>query len=357
MKKLSIMLAAIAISGVTYGAQLELKGGFEPWREGNNSYSSFDEGASLGAELLFNAENKPFDYGIGMEWKSEFSGGDGNNTLAATKANAFPIYLTGKYGINDDLFYLVGRTGWAMYDNSDVKDGFYGAAGIGKEFGAFTLEALYETMDLSGSSNMYSGDRANLASIKFGYKFGENKRDVISREKEMIAKAEYEKQQAEMKRLIEEKKLEKEKAIAEANRLAEAKQMAEQKKLAEMRVARELMLDKYNSLVVVANYNTDKLDSDTIDESFFSNVDKDLAKESGTLKVTSYTDSSGSEKYNKALSQRRADKVADQIKSNLTNENIEVISEGLGETNFINGNTTSKERKANRRTEINFMVK
>jgi len=348
MKKLSIMLAAIAISGITYGAQLELKGGFEPWREGNNSYSNFDEGGSLGAELLFNAENSPFDYGIGMEWKSEFTGGEGNNILAETKSNAFPIYLTGKYGVGNDLFYLVGRTGWSIYDNSDVKDGFYGAAGIGKELGNFTLEALYETMDLSGSSNMYSADRANLASIKFGYKFGENKRDIISREKKVAAKAEYEKQQAETKKLEEENKLAQERQIENQNRLAQEKSAKE---------ARETMLNKYNSLIVVGNYETNELDSDTINESFFNNINNDLAKESGILTVTSYTDNSGSEKYNKTISQKRADKVADKIKSNLTNENIEVISEGLGETNFLNDNATLEERKINRRTEINFITK
>lgn len=350
MKKLSIMLAAIVISGVTYGAQLELKGGFEPWREGNNSYSNFDEGGSLGAEILFNAEENPFDYGIGMEWKSKFSGGNGDNTLAETKANAFPIYLTGKYGISDDLFYLVGRTGWAMYDNSSTKDGFYGAAGIGKEFGSFTLEALYETMDLSGSSDMYSSDRANLASIKIGYKFGENKRDVISREKEMAMKAEYEKQQAEMKRIEAEKKL-------EAERILAAKELAEQNRIAQEKADRELMLNKYSSLVVARNYETDKLDAETSNDSIFTEMNTDLAKEAGVLKVTSYTDSRGSVEYNKKLSQERADKVADKIKTNLTNENIEVISEGLGETNFLNDNATFEERKANRRTEINFMVK
>ncbi|MGB6128089.1 MAG: OmpA family protein [Psychrilyobacter sp.] len=345
MKKLSIILAAIAISGVTYGAQLELKGGFEPWREGNNSYSNFDNGGSLGAELLFNAEDRPFDYGFGMEWKSKFSGGDGDNVLADTKANTFPIYLTGKYGIGNDLFYLVSRAGWSMYDNSHAKDGFYGAAGIGKEFGNFTLEALYETMDLSGSSKMYSGDRANLASIKFGYRFGENRRDVISREKEMAAKAEYEKQQAEMKKLEEENKLAQESKIEEQNRMAVENE------------AREMMLKKYNSLIVVEKYEINELDSEGNNELLFNDMDSDLAKESGILTVSSYTDNSGSEKYNKVLSQKRADKVADKIKSNLTNENIEVISEGLGETNFLNANETPKERKANRRTEINFIAK
>ena len=345
MKKLSIMLAAIAISGITYGAQLELKGGFEPWREGNNSYSNFDNGGSLGAELLFNAEDRPFDYGVGMEWKSKFSGGEGTHVLAETKANAFPIYLTGKYGIGEDLFYLVGRAGWAMYDSSSAKDGFYGAAGVGKEFGNFTLEALYETMDLSGSSHMYSGDRANLASIKFGYKFGENKRDVISREKQAAAKAEYEKQQAEMKKLEEE------------NRLAQERQIEEQNRLAAEKQAREVMLNKYNSLVVTENYESNKLESDTTNESFFNNINEDLAKEAGTLTVTSYTDNSGSEEYNRSISQQRADNVADKIQSNLTNENIEIISEGLGETNFLNDNATLEERKANRRTEINFIAK
>lgn len=321
MKKLIIVFTVIAISGLTYGAQLEIKGGFEPWREGNNPYSSFDMGGSLGAELLFNAEERPFDYGIGIEWKSKFSGGNGENVLAETKPNAFPIYLTGKYAMKDDLFYLVGRTGWTIYDESDAKDGFYGAIGVGKELGHFTLEALYESMDLSGSSHMYSGDRANVASIKLGYKFGENKRDIISREKETIAKAEYEKMKKEEK---------------ERNRM--------------------MILDKYKSLIVVENYKTNELYSDTENESFFKDVNSDLARESGILKVISYTDNRGSKKYNKKLSQQRADEVANKIKSNLTNENIDIISEGLGETNFLNDNSSFEKRKINRRTEVNFIV-
>ena len=346
MKKLSILLAALTISGATYGAQLEIKGGFEPWREGNNSTSSFDQGGSLGAELLFNAENSPFDYGIGMEWKSEFSGGE-NNMLGETKSNAFPIYLTGKYGIGDELFYLIGRAGWAMYDTSESIDGFYGAVGVGKQFGHITVEALYESMDLSGSSQMYSGDRVNLASIKFGYKFGENKRDIISREKKEALKAEYEKQQAEeMAKIEADNRTKEEEASLEAAFLEAANV-----------VKRETMLEKYMNVIVADGYSMDKNNPTNIDQIFLDDINDDLVNESGTLTVTAYTDNTGSKKANLRISKKRAEIAAEEIKKNINNENIEIIFEGKGEVNFLNENQTLEERKINRRIEINFIAK
>ncbi|WP_028857160.1 OmpA family protein [Psychrilyobacter atlanticus] len=344
MKKISILLAALVITGVSYGAQLELKGGFEPWREGNNSSSSFDQGGSLGAELLFNAENSPFDYGIGMEWKSEFSGGE-NNVLAETKSNAFPVYLTGKYGIGEDLFYLVGRAGWAMYDTSESIDGFYGAVGVGKQFAHITVEALYESMDLSGSSHMYSGDRANLASIKFGYKFGENKRDVISREKEEALKAEYEKQQAEeAAKIAAENKAKEEAAALETENIAKENERTE-------------ILKKYNNVIVADGYSMDKNEPMNVNQEFLENIASDLSEESGTLTVRAYTDNTGSEAANLRISKKRADKAAEAIREGINNENIEVISEGLGETNFLTDNSTLDKRKTNRRIEVNFIAK
>lgn len=344
MKKIAIMVAAVATTASIYGAQLELKAGLEPWREGKNSYADFDMGGSLGAEVLFNAAEMPLDYGFGLEWKSEFKGDSGsNNSLASSEANAFPLYLTGKYGVGEDLFYLVGRAGWAMYDSSDAKDGFYGAAGIGKEFGRITMEALYESMDLGGSSKMYSGDQAGILSVKFGYRLGENKRDRIAREAEEAARLEQERHQAE-----EAARLEAQKKKVEEERVAAEMEAAKQ---AEMR---QEMLSKYRDHILPENYDTNGFEPSEESVKFFEEMAADLAGESGTLEVTGYTDNVGREAYNKSLSQKRADRAKEIIEENLNNENIEVISEGRGNTNFLNDNSTPELRRENRRVEVNF---
>lgn len=321
MKKILIMLVALTISGGIYGAQLEVKGGYEPWREGNSPYSGFDLGGSLGAELLFNAETRPFDYGLGMEWKSKFLGGKGDHTLAVSEANAFPLYLTGKYSISEDLFYLVGRAGWTIYDDSYTNDGFYGAVGVGKEFGKFTLEVLYESMDYSGTY-LYSEDRAALVSIKFGYRFGENKRDRVYGEPKLYFIPEI--QQESISKLPEEKVIQKN-------------------------------LDKYNSQIVTWNYPINELEPQSKNKEFFKGIKKDFEGERGKIRVTGYTDDIGSKVYNLKLSKKRADRVAKVIEEKIINENIKVISEGLGESSFLNKNTTKKERKNNRRVEINYI--
>ena len=345
MKKIAIMVAAMAATANIYGAQLELKAGLEPWREGKNNHADFDMGGSLGAEVLFNAVEMPLDYGFGLEWKSEFKGDSGSkNSLASSEANAFPLYLTGKYGVGEDLFYLVGRAGWAMYDSSDAKDGFYGAAGVGKKFGKITMEALYESMDLGGSSKMYSGDQAGLFSVKLGYRLGENKRDRIEREAEEAARLEQERHQAE-----EAAKLEAQQKKAEEERIAAEMEAAKQEEM------RQEMLANYDSHILPENYDTNSYEPSEATTQFFEEMASDLAEESGTLEVKGYTDNVGREAYNKSLSQKRADRAKEIIEESLNNENIEVISEGMGGTNFLNDNSTPEMRRKNRRVEVNFI--
>ncbi len=214
MKKLAILLGSLIITGISYGAQLELKAGFEPWREGKNSYEDFNVGGSIGAEALFNSINKPFDYGIGIEWKSDFKDGHNDrNKLSKTESSVIPVYLTGKYGIGNDLFYLVGRAGWSIYEDSDVNNGFYSAVGIGKTFDNLTIETLYEAFDVDGTSKFYSGEQVGLMSIKIGYRFGENTRDQIARRAaEEEEKREYVKQQEQLKEANRQKNLEEKRA-------------------------------------------------------------------------------------------------------------------------------------------------
>lgn len=70
-----------------------------------------------------------------------------------------------------------------------------------------------------------------------------------------------------------------------------------------------------------------------------------------SMVVTGYTDSTGAEKYNRWLSERRAQKVADYfIKSGIAPSRVQVI--GLGESNPIADNTTEEGRAMNRRVEI-----
>jgi hypothetical protein len=75
------------------------------------------------------------------------------------------------------------------------------------------------------------------------------------------------------------------------------KKLEEENKLAQEKAAmetKEKILSKYNSLIVEGNYNTNELNTDIINELFFNIINNDLAQESGTLTVTSYTDNRGS---------------------------------------------------------------
>ena len=349
MKKLSILLGSLILAGVTYSAQLEVKAGLEPWREGKNSYADFDMGGSLGAEVLFNAENKPFDYGLGFEWKSQFNGSsDSKNSVASSEANAFPIYFTGKYGIKDNLFYLVGRAGIVIYDGSSstnnnlANNGFYSALGIGKQFGAITLEALYESLDSDDSSKLYSGEQTNLMSIKLGYRFGENKREKISREAEEAARLEYERQQAAV--LL----------AAEQERQAIKELEAEKLKQEEMR--RMAILEKYKNPVIIANYDINNVEANQINNQLLNEMNEDLKNEYGIIEVKVYTDTLGTEKYNKNLSEERAELLANKIANTIENPMLGINALGLGEINFLNENLTVEERNMNRRAEVNFIL-
>lgn len=349
MKKLTLIAAMVLVAGTAYGAQLELKAGFEPWREGKNSHADFNEGASLGAEVLFNSADHPFDYGVGIEWKSDFSGDShSENNLASSESDAIPVYLTGKYTIGEDLFYLVGRAGWTIYDDADTGDGFYSAAGIGKQYGNITVETLYEAMDIDGSSKLYSGEQAGLVSIKIGYRIGENKRDKIAREADIAAKAEYERQQAnKVARVEAEKQAQLEKIQAEE---AAAEVTAQYE-------ARKEMLGRYKSYILADSYDPNKTEPSRIEKDFFNQMKSDLAGERGILEVSAYTDNTGSQEYNKKLSEKRAERAKETIDKALSNENVKVISYGRGETDFLNDNSTKELRRENRRVEINFIPK
>lgn len=347
MKKLQILLGALAICTAANAAQLEVKAGFETFREGKNGYADFDKGASIGAEVLFNSADNPVDYGFGIERKSHLKGDNGSSNRL-NGANAYPLYLTAKKHMNDDMFYVVGRAGWSIYENSRAEDGLYLGAGLGKQFGAVTLEGMYEHFDVNTNAKLFSGDQAGVFSLKVGYRFGENRRDIIAREKEEEARLEQERYMQEQA-----KKKAQEEKDAESLRLAQ--EFMENERLM-FEAARENMLKRYENMTITASYEVNETVTYELDGELMNKINTDLANESGVIEIKAYTDSRGSEALNKELSQERADRVAESIRGRLTNNNIEVRSEGMGKTNYLNDNSTPELRRENRRVELRFIA-
>jgi outer membrane protein OmpA-like peptidoglycan-associated protein len=73
--------------------------------------------------------------------------------------------------------------------------------------------------------------------------------------------------------------------------------------------------------------------------------------ESTTVDVAGHADSTGTDEYNMALSQRRADSVARVLTSNGVNP-VRVVAVGFGESRPIASNDTVAGRAQNRRVEI-----
>lgn len=75
------------------------------------------------------------------------------------------------------------------------------------------------------------------------------------------------------------------------------------------------------------------------------------AKATGTITITGHTDSVGTDDHNQDLSERRAEAVAEEITSQLS-EGIKVESAGKGEAEPIASNETDAGKKKNRRVTI-----
>ncbi|KAA5533533.1 OmpA family protein [Taibaiella lutea] len=114
-----------------------------------------------------------------------------------------------------------------------------------------------------------------------------------------------------------------------------------------------------------------KIDADYIMHNVFYDFDKaslrpesaaelekltSLMKDNPSLqvKILSYTDSKGTDAYNKNLSQQRAQSVVDYLVRNGV-ERSRLSAEGMGETNPIGDNKTDEGRQQNRRTTFRIM--
>ncbi len=102
---------------------------------------------------------------------------------------------------------------------------------------------------------------------------------------------------------------------------------------------------------------TFRTDSADLNPSFYnvlSSVSLVLKEYDKTLlEVAGHTDSTGSTQYNQALSERRANSVAQYLESQGVNPQ-RVITVGAGETHPIASNDTAAGRQANRRVELSL---
>ncbi|HTO88742.1 MAG TPA: OmpA family protein [Thermoanaerobaculia bacterium] len=113
-----------------------------------------------------------------------------------------------------------------------------------------------------------------------------------------------------------------------------------------------------DKLTVHVNFDTNK---STIRKSDVPELKKALAfanKYPGsTIEVDGYTDSTGSDKYNMGLSERRAAAVKEYLLANGVTSKDKITSRGFGKANPIASNDTADGRFQNRRVEILILSK
>ena len=120
MKKLLFGMAALVLVTTTYAEGLEIKGGYDVWRNISKDYAgdsggSIDRGWTLGAEYLW-SYGQDYAYGLGTEFRSMIK--DDNHEYN----ESMPVYLVGKYDMLDDMFYVVGRGGYNASSNINGKN-------------------------------------------------------------------------------------------------------------------------------------------------------------------------------------------------------------------------------------------
>lgn len=309
MKKLLFGIAALVLVTTTYAEGLEIKGGYDVWRNISKDYmgdsgGSIDQGWTLGAEYLW-AYGEDYTYGLGTEFRSMIE--DDNNEYN----ESMPIYLVGKYDMLDELFYVVGRGGYNASSNitgGNTRGGHYVGVGIGRDIGFFNLEVLYENMGYEFKREDQNGYHDSVG-IKFGMKLGEFY-DMMMHDK-----------------------------TPSDTTLAIAEEMyVVEEEIIPVVLEVEPMI-KY--ILVDFEFNDGKLS-----EGARADLDKLKPEVEGAKKitVTGHTDTRGSAAYNQKLSQERAQVVADYLE---IPEEIEVEVIGKGESMPL-----GEDHNVNRRVEI-----
>ena len=131
-----------------------------------------------------------------------------------------------------------------------------------------------------------------------------------------------------------------------------------------MVAAPEVAKDTIIERIVVTNiqFSFDSAALSSSDKAMLDDVAARLAKHKDNLKsgsshlnITGYTDTSGPEDYNKTLSTRRANAVADYLAENHGADRSKMNVSGMGEANPVADNGTRAGRIKNRRVEVDVV--
>ncbi len=338
MKRKLFIAALLIVGSAAYANDFEIKLGADLFRDlTKNQYDSeavnLDPGYSIGAEYLIDT-GSDFKFGIGSEYKSQIKG----NTTDYSAHSAVPIYLLGRYGLEDD-FYLVGRAGWALNSDEGVDiektdDGLYIGVGLGKELTKrINVELMYEGSDYEYETATDNVDGwYSVVSLKFGVKLGavEEEPEYIVEEPMIVEEPEP---------VVEEIVVPKEVVVEE--------------------VIEELIVAPIPEALLMGfplepGFEVDKYDLHPDAKVQAMGTSDALKGRSGKLIIEGHTDSTGSEAYNMKLSQKRADAAKAEFDNYLAGEDIEIVTEAKGETMPIADNSTIEGRRANRRVEVRF---
>ncbi len=314
MKRLLFGIAALVLVTTTYAVGLEIKGGYDVWRNISKDYAgdsggSIDQGWTIGAEYLW-TYGDDYTYGLGTEFRSMIE--DDNNEYN----ESMPIYLVGKYDMLDELFYVVGRGGYNASSNvtgGNIRGGHYVGVGIGRDIGFFNLEVLYENMGYEFKKEDQNGYHDSVG-IKFGMKLGKfydmMMQDTTPSETTLAF-------------------------IENNNSMFTEETFIVEEEL--IPVVEPMM--KY--ILVNFEFNDGKLSKGAK-----ADLDKLKPEVEGAKKVTvtGHTDTRGSAVYNQKLSQKRAQIVVDYLEISDKTE-VEII--GKGESMPL-----GEDHNANRRVEI-----
>lgn len=184
IKNLSLLLGVAIASQVSSAITIDLKPGILGYRsiskdEFGEKPNSFEPGASIGLELLSGKPEDAFRWGIGAEYQTELNGKRGYKAFSSA-----PVYAVTRVGVGHsstgNAFYIPVRLGYQFNfeDREDIKkakDGFYYAAGIGKQFAPwFNAEILYEgsSYKLTDNNNKNHSGTESQVSLKLGFTFG-----------------------------------------------------------------------------------------------------------------------------------------------------------------------------------------
>jgi OmpA-OmpF porin, OOP family len=149
-------------------------------------------------------------------------------------------------------------------------------------------------------------------------------------------------------------------AAAQADQHAQSAQTVAQQGVTDAKTAREIAesVDNYQpnqKVAVLFPFNSARLTQEGKNEldQFAQSIQ---VQKHYAIQVQGYTDTTGSESYNLALSRRRADAVVRYLTLNYNVPLVKVYMLGYGEASPAAPNNTREGRKENRRVQLTLMV-